>query len=181
MNGVRRFRVRVDGTEYAVEVRPADNGEAAHGRVTIGDTHFDVVVGPDGRVLVREHGTTTHRTVTMEPSGTPQFAAEGGRSFALEVLTAQQAAVADSRKAAKQGAAGMIVRSPMPGRIVRVLVAEGDAVEADAPAVIVEAMKMENEVRTTSAGRIVRVAVTAGDTVDAGEVLCELAAHPVTP
>jgi biotin carboxyl carrier protein len=173
--------VRVDGTEYAVDVRPAGSGEAAQGSVTIGDAHYDVVIGSDGRVLVREHGATTHRTVTIEPSVVPQFAAEGGRSFPLEVLTAQQAALADARKAAKQGAAAMIVRSPMPGRIVRVLVAEGDVVEADAPAVIVEAMKMENEVRTIGAGQIVRVTIAVGDTVDAGQVLCELAPHPAPP
>ncbi|HET6582768.1 MAG TPA: biotin/lipoyl-containing protein [Nannocystaceae bacterium] len=181
MNGVRRFRVRVDGTEQAVEVRPAANGEAAQSFVTIGDVQYDVVVGSDGRVLVREHGGAAHRTVTIEPGLVPQFAAEGGRAFALEVLTAQQAALADARKAAKQGAAAMIVRSPMPGRIVRVLVAEGDIVEVDAPAVIVEAMKMENEVRTMGAGRVVRVAIATGDTVDAGQVLCELGPHPAPP
>jgi len=43
--------------------------------------------------------------------------------------------------------------------------------------VIVEAMKMENEVRTTGPGRIARIAVKVGDTVDAGQVLCELAPH----
>ena len=178
MNDVRRFRVHVDGTEHVVEVRPAADGQAAHGRVTIGDVHYEVVVGSDGRVLVREAGATEHRTVTLEPGAVPQFAAEGGRTFALEVLTAQQAALADVRKAAKQGAGATIVRSPMPGRIVRVLVAEGDVVEADTATFIVEAMKMENEVRTAGAGRIARVAVAAGDTVDAGQVLCELAAHP---
>jgi biotin carboxyl carrier protein len=172
--------VHVDGTEHFVEVHPAAEGNTAHGLVTIGDAHYEVVVSSDGRVLVREAGSAAHRTVTLEPGPVPQFAAEGGRTFALEVLTAQQAALADARKAAKQGAGATIVRSPMPGRIVRVMVAEGDIVEADAATMIVEAMKMENEVRTAAPGRIVRVAVAVGDTVDGGQVLCELAAHPAS-
>ncbi|MCH9681746.1 MAG: acetyl-CoA carboxylase biotin carboxyl carrier protein subunit [Deltaproteobacteria bacterium] len=62
----------------------------------------------------------------------------------------------------------------MPGRVVRVMVSEGEAVEADAPLLIVEAMKMENEVRTPTAGVVRTVSVAAGDTVDAGQTLCEL-------
>ncbi len=173
--------MRVDGVEHAVDVRPSADGDPDKGQATIAGVVYDVIVAGDGRVLVREAGASSHRTVTVEPGPVPQHAAEGGTTFALEVLTAQQAALADVRKAAKQGAGATIVRSPMPGRIVRVLVAEGDVVEPDAATVIVEAMKMENEVRTTGGGRIARVAVSVGDTVDAGQVLCELAAHPAPP
>jgi biotin carboxyl carrier protein len=171
----------VDGVEHAVDVRPAADGDPDRGQATIAGVVYDVIVGGDGRVLVRQVGATAHCTVTIEPGPVPQHAAEGGTTFALEVLTAQQAALAEVRKAAKQGAGATIVRSPMPGRIVRVLVAEGDVVEPDAPTVIVEAMKMENEVRTAGGGRVARVAVSVGDTVDAGQVLCELAAHPPPP
>jgi biotin carboxyl carrier protein len=181
VNGVRTFRVRVDGDEHVVEVRPEANAEAARSRVTIAGAHYEVIVGADGRVLVREEGAAAHRTVTLELGAVPRFAGEGGRTFALEVLTAQQAALADARKAAQRGTDATVVRSPMPGRIVRVLVADGDVVEADTPAVIVEAMKMENEVRTTAPGRVARVAVRVGETVEAGQLLCELAAHPAAP
>ncbi|MCA9653525.1 MAG: acetyl-CoA carboxylase biotin carboxyl carrier protein subunit [Myxococcales bacterium] len=69
----------------------------------------------------------------------------------------------------------------MPGRVVRVLVAEGDAVDADDPLLIVEAMKMENEVRAPAAGVVRRVAVATGDTVEAGQLLCELDEPPTQP
>jgi biotin carboxyl carrier protein len=59
----------------------------------------------------------------------------------------------------------------MPGRVVRVLVAAGDQVEARQPLVVVEAMKMENELRAPRAGRIKQVAVAPGLSVDAGAVL----------
>ena len=59
----------------------------------------------------------------------------------------------------------------MPGRVVRVLVAPGDAVEARQAVVVVEAMKMENELRSPRAGRVKEVAVLAGSSVEAGRVL----------
>ena len=59
----------------------------------------------------------------------------------------------------------------MPGRVVRVLVAPGDEVAARQPVVVVEAMKMENELRSPKAGRVKDVAVTEGASVEAGRVL----------
>ncbi len=59
----------------------------------------------------------------------------------------------------------------MPGRVVRVLVAPGDEVQARQPLVVVEAMKMENELRSPRAGRIKQVAVSPGLSVDAGAML----------
>jgi biotin carboxyl carrier protein len=58
------------------------------------------------------------------------------------------------------------VRSPMPGKIVKVLVAPGDAVVAGQGVAIVEAMKMENELRSPGAGVVTDVRVRAGDTVE---------------
>jgi biotin carboxyl carrier protein len=63
------------------------------------------------------------------------------------------------------------VAAPMPGRVVRVLVAAGDQVEARQPVVVVEAMKMENELRSPKSGRVKTVTVAAGTSVEAGRVL----------
>jgi biotin carboxyl carrier protein len=59
----------------------------------------------------------------------------------------------------------------MPGKVIRVLVAPGDVVEAGQGLVVVEAMKMQNEMKAAGPGRVARVAVTAGATVESGEVL----------
>ena len=61
--------------------------------------------------------------------------------------------------------------SPMPGKIVRVLVKTGDQVKAKQGLVVVEAMKMENELRAARDGRVRELAVTEGQSVDAGAVL----------
>jgi biotin carboxyl carrier protein len=63
------------------------------------------------------------------------------------------------------------VTAPMPGRVVRMLVATGDTVEARQPVVVVEAMKMENELRSPKAGTVKEVPVAAGASVEAGRVL----------
>src|SRR5688500_15612435 len=63
------------------------------------------------------------------------------------------------------------IKAPMPGRVVRVLVAAGDHVKAHQPVVIVEAMKMENELRTPRDGIVTEVLAIPGATVEAGAIL----------
>ena len=63
------------------------------------------------------------------------------------------------------------VLAPMPGRIVRVLVAPGDEVVARQGLIVIEAMKMENELASPKAGRVKEVSVTEGTSVEAGRLL----------
>ena len=63
------------------------------------------------------------------------------------------------------------VSSPMPGKVVRVLVEQGQAVEAGAGLVVVEAMKMQNELKSPKSGTVVELRAQAGATVNAGELL----------
>ena len=63
------------------------------------------------------------------------------------------------------------VVAPMPGRVVRVLVAPGEQVSARQGVVVVEAMKMENELRAPKGGRVKDVSVSPGTSVEAGRVL----------
>ncbi len=63
------------------------------------------------------------------------------------------------------------IMAPMPGRVLRVLVAVGDTVELRQPVVVVEAMKMENELRAPKAGTVREVAIEAGASVEAGRLL----------
>jgi len=59
----------------------------------------------------------------------------------------------------------------MPGRVVRVLVELGQAVEANQSVVVIEAMKMQNELKSPKAGTVVEMRIAPGDTVTAGDVL----------
>jgi biotin carboxyl carrier protein len=77
-----------------------------------------------------------------------------------------------NRRAAEAAAVGeQRVLAPMPGRVLRVLVAQGDEVALRQPLVVVEAMKMENELSSPKAGRVKQVSAIAGDSVEAGRLL----------
>jgi biotin carboxyl carrier protein len=67
------------------------------------------------------------------------------------------------------------ILAPMPGKVVRVLVGAGDQVEAGRGLIVVEAMKMQNEIRAPKSGRIERVLVTEGHTVRSQEALIVIA------
>ncbi len=63
------------------------------------------------------------------------------------------------------------VAAAMPGKVVRVLVSEGDLVEAGQGLVVVEAMKMQNEMKAPRSGRVVALSIAPGATVRAGQIL----------
>ncbi|HEX4037918.1 MAG TPA: biotin/lipoyl-containing protein [Acidobacteriaceae bacterium] len=65
----------------------------------------------------------------------------------------------------------MSLKASMPGRVVRVLVEEGDGVAAHQGMLVIEAMKMQNELKSPKEGRVVEIRVSPGDTVAAGDIL----------
>lgn len=76
------------------------------------------------------------------------------------------------RRARVTGTAGpKSIKASMPGRVVRVLAQKGEAVEAHQGVVVIEAMKMQNELKSPKAGKVAELRVAPGDTVTAGEVL----------
>ncbi|MFO0553450.1 MAG: biotin/lipoyl-containing protein [Polyangiaceae bacterium] len=96
--------------------------------------------------------------------------ADGARFFAK--VESERMRIRAATKASGGGEG--IVRSPMPGRVVRVLVAQGDDVAAGAPVIVVEAMKMENELVASRAGKVKKVHASAGSTVEGGAALVEI-------
>jgi biotin carboxyl carrier protein len=93
-----------------------------------------------------------------------------GKSLSVEVR--QAGSFGRQKKAgAAHGSGPQRVLAPMPGKIVRVLVKAGDAVKARQGLVVVEAMKMENELRAARDGHVREVLAAEGQSVDAGTVL----------
>ncbi len=77
-----------------------------------------------------------------------------------------------SRRARGAGAGGPLeIKSNMPGRVLRIIATEGDEVSQGQGLLVVEAMKMQNEMKTPRAGRVRCIAVEEGDTVNAGQLL----------
>jgi len=85
----------------------------------------------------------------------------------------------DSRRRARGLAASEIV-APMPGKVLKVLVKDGDLVDAGQPLVVIEAMKMETALAAESTALVKHVRVAAGQAVDHGAVLIELSPPPAS-
>jgi biotin carboxyl carrier protein len=93
----------------------------------------------------------------------------GGREF--KIVIPHEREWRRHRGSAAEAEGRQHVLAPMPGKIVRVLVKTGDAVRAGQGLLVVEAMKMQNEIRAPKSGTVDRVAVVEGQTVNAGEVV----------
>jgi biotin carboxyl carrier protein len=91
----------------------------------------------------------------------------GGRDYAVTVT--------DPKRLRSDAGGGLqqsgLLTAQMPGKVVRVLAAEGDEVEEGAAILVVEAMKMQNEMKAARAGTVKKIHVAAGDTVNAGDKL----------
>jgi biotin carboxyl carrier protein len=107
--------------------------------------------------------------VRMLPGG--QQLEVGGRRLTVEARDPRNSS---SRSRAASVGGRQNIAAPMPGKVIRVLVDEGEAVEAGHGLVVVEAMKMQNEMKASRPGKVVEVRVRDGDTVGAGDTLVVL-------
>ena len=162
--------------------------------VTVGDRELEVELGSHGiRVdgedvladLREMDGTEVHSLLLGESSHRILAARAGSEEWTLHLSGHQlRARVVDERTRAiremtgeREGRGGAkALRAPMPGLVVRVDVQEGDLVAPGQGLVIVEAMKMENELKSEGTGRINRIFVEAGQAVDKDQILVEFGA-----
>jgi biotin carboxyl carrier protein len=94
-----------------------------------------------------------------------------GRRCTVEVRDPRDSS---PRTKAAHGGGRQKITAPMPGKVIRVLVSEGDAVEMGQGLVVVEAMKMQNEMKASRPGRVTELRVRDGDTVASGDTLVVL-------
>lgn len=144
------MRVEIDGAVMRIDAVPVD-----------GDATFSLLV--DGR---------SHTATLLDFSETCSVMIDG-TAYEFEV---EEEAMARLRREVKRKhhAGGEQIKAPMPGRIIAIEVAAGDVLEAGQGAVIIEAMKMENELRTHLGGRVKEVRAKVGDAVNKGDVLVVL-------
>lgn len=146
--------------------------------------------GPECRF--RLDGEAERRAEVQEPEPGVYSVLMDGRSFEARVENGTNGAVVvsieghrfeievrDPRRyrssGGRRGAEGVQkIVAPMPGKVVRVLVKPGEMVEAGQGVAVVEAMKMQNEMRAPKAGRVVSVPVSEGAAVAAGAVLATI-------
>ena len=149
----RSASLRIDGNRFHYQRESGEVMESDFSTEAVGPDSWSVLVG--GRVY----------QVVLS---TPGEVWVNGRSVAIEVFDPRSPRGRNSHNSAD---GPRNVSAAMPGKVVRVLVAIGDTVEQGQGLVVVEAMKMQNEMKSPKPGRIAAVKIAAGATVAAGEVL----------
>jgi biotin carboxyl carrier protein len=143
------LEARLDGRPVEVDVTPLGN---------------QLSVRVDGQV------------VDLTTEGTPPelgAVASGHRSYVR--VESERMRSADQAKKTTTAGGDKTVKSPMPGRVVKILVSKGDVVEVGQGLLVLEAMKMENEVKARAAGTVAEVHVAPGATVEGSAKLVTLA------
>jgi biotin carboxyl carrier protein len=104
-------------------------------------------------------------------SGDGYSVAVSGHHIPVEILDARTAL----KKAAQHGHDGLIeIRAPMPGKIVKVLISEGGEVHPNQGILVMEAMKMQNEIKSPKKGVVRKLGVSEGVAVNAGDLLASV-------
>ncbi len=155
----RSFEVEIDGGRVLLDGRPVEA----------------TLTGARGTAIRRLIRGRSHRSLHAAPGdekGAWQLAMDGFR-FAAQVLVPRDLARRNAAGRAGRPGDG-ILKAPMPGLVVRVLVQAGAVVEAGQGLVVVEAMKMENELKARAPGTVRKVHVTPGTKVEKGAILLEL-------
>ena len=157
----RTVEIELDGDVVRVD------GAAVHARLA---------ELPDTPIVLLTVESEVHRVAVARGETRGKYSLSvDGRRYAVEALDERTRAIRElsAATAGPSGPAPLI--APMPGLIVRVNVAPGDSVRAGQGLIVMDAMKMENELRASSGGVVKSVRATPGTAVERGTVLVELA------
>lgn len=158
------YSISIDGKSYRLDLNRVDGRWSC--RLEGREIDIDAVLArPD--VLSLRLGNAAYE-VKCERVGSELHLWVGSARFAAEVRDPRSLR---SRVRAADDQGPRKLTAPMPGKVVRVLVAEGAEVDAGAGVLVVEAMKMQNEIKSPKKGKVQKILANQGAAVNAGDVL----------
>jgi biotin carboxyl carrier protein len=161
------LKARLGGEEYDVEVRRESEGTF---HLCLGEEQFAVGVSePELGVFSLLVGDGSYEAVVRR-SESGWWVALAGRCYSVETMDPSAALVGGAAAAG----GSQVVRAVMAGKILEVLVSEGDEVAPGKPLLVIAAMKMENEIRSPGEGKVAGISVQAGQTVEVGAELVRI-------
>lgn len=159
------YEILIDGKPHKVEL--THEGRAWTCRVDGEEVHADAILARRDVLSILIGGSAYEVKRERTPADTHLWVKNS--RFAIEVRDPRSLR---SRKAAAGATEGpQKIVAPMPGKVVRVLASAGAQVEAKQGVIVVEAMKMQNEMKSAKKGTVKQVLVQEGATVNAGDVL----------
>lgn len=162
-----KLNAEVGGEKLSVEVRR----EGGRVFAEVGGRRYELearAVGAGEYLLVHE-GRVYECRVGRRVGGSPLTVAVGAGEYEVTLTDPKHLRGAGVAHGPEAGRAQVV--APMPGKVVRVLVEEGQTVEAGQGVVVVEAMKMQNELKSPRSGTVAELRAEAGATVNSGDVL----------
>jgi biotin carboxyl carrier protein len=161
-----KYEVLINGHSHQIELERAAKGYQA----TVDGEAFAI----DAAMTARDVLSIIHDGRNYEAKREYSLMGEthiimGSERFEAEVRDPRS--LRSRRAAAGHEAGPAKIMAPMPGKIVRVIVHEGDEVEAGQGLIVVEAMKMQNEIKAPKKGKVTKITVAESATVNAGDLL----------
>jgi biotin carboxyl carrier protein len=167
-----KYEIKLATSAHAGKARTVELERAAAGwRITLDGrpvTVDAVEIAPNTLSILLE-GQNFEFSVTPSPDGKLNLQT-GAQEFTAEVIDPRAWSGRHHGHVEAEGRQQIV--APMPGKVVRLLVKVGDHVEVGQGLLVVEAMKMQNEIRSPKNGTVERVLVREGQPVNAGEILC---------
>lgn len=163
-----KLKAEIEGEELALELRR----EGARVFAEVGGRAYELEARSLGRgeyLLLHEGRVYECRAGEKQGEDGARAVSVGGREYAVKLSDPKR--LRGARASAGHGEGRAQVVAAMPGKVVRVLVEQGEQVEAGAGVLVVEAMKMQNEMKSPKAGVVTELHARPGATVNAGDVL----------
>ena len=168
VSDVMKLRAELAGMEHALELQR----HGARVEAAIDGRRYELSareIEPGVYLLQLGERVYECRVRTVDSASGVREVSVGQQEFHVTLIDPKRLSHTQASSALATGRAAVI--APMPGRVVRVLVEVGARVEAGVGVIIVEAMKMQNEMKAPKAGTVVALNAEAGATVNAGDVL----------
>lgn len=162
------YEVTIGDATHKVEL--VRSGESWKAKLDGREVPLDVVATQSGVFSILVNGRSYEIKQEVSPAGVNIVV--GNQRFPASVSDPRS--YRSRRRAAAGGEGPKKVTAPMPGKVVRILAAAGTEVEAGQGVIVIEAMKMQNELKSPKKGTVKQVIVTEGAAVDAGQVLAEI-------
>lgn len=161
-----KLQAAVAGEKHEIEI--TRDGERLFARVD-GRTYELEASEPEPNVVLLKHEGRVFEVFASQQKNS-EFAVRVG-STELDVAISDPKRLRGSSGADADASGKVEIKTAMPGKVVRILKAQGDTVEKGEGVIVVEAMKMQNEMKSPKDGSITDIRVAEGDTVSAGDVL----------
>jgi biotin carboxyl carrier protein len=163
-----KFTIELNGKSRAVELTRGEKGFSCS--IDGKSVEADIAEVSSGRYSILIGGRSLEVRIT--PAQDALSATVGGHEYSLKVRDPREWRRKHHGAAASEGRQQIV--APMPGKVIRILAKAGEKIEAGQGVVVVEAMKMQNEVRAPKAGQVEKIFVAEGQSVNAGDALATI-------